>query len=104
MKWLLPYTGYSFFDVWAIVHLSFWIFIGSNLWAFRLKINKWWALGVSVVVAYAWEVFEHFMAPKHPDIWLDPESWWNAFLSDPLMCIVGILGICWLLEHRPRKP
>ena len=95
-------TGYSFFDVWAIVHLAFWIFLGSTLWA--VHVPRWTAIGFSLGVAYAWEIFEHVMAPLHPEIWKDPESWWNAWLSDPLMCVVGIWGIWWLLDHRNRRP
>lgn len=93
-------TGYSFFDVWSIVHLAFWIFVGSTLWA--LHVNRWWALASSLIAALMWEVFEHFMVPLHPEIWKDPESWRNAWLSDPLMCVVGVLGIWWLLERRKR--
>ena len=93
-------TGYSFFDVWAIVHLAFWLFVGSTLWA--LHVTKFAGTVGSLIVALAWEVLEHFMAPAHPEIWKDPESWWNAWLSDPLMCVVGVLGIWWLLEHRKR--
>lgn len=100
MNKFIGITGYSFFDVWAIVHLAFWVFVGSTLWAFH--INKWVAFWSCLVVAYAWEVFEHFMAPLYPNIWKDPESWWNSWLSDPLMCVIGVLGIWWLLDHRIR--
>lgn len=91
-------TGYAFFDVWAIVHLAFWVFVGSTLWA--LHANKQWALAGSLGVSFVWEIIEHFMAPAHPEVWKDMESWWNSWLSDPLMCVVGVLGIWWLLDHR----
>ena len=100
MDWLLPITGYSFFDVWTLVHLAFWIFAGSTLWGFQVP--KWLSLACSLAFAFAWEGFEHVMAPLHPAIWRDPESWWNSWLSDPLMCVVGVLGIWWLLDHRKR--
>jgi hypothetical protein len=102
MSWLGFKTGYSFFDVWSLVHLAFWVFIGSCLWG--LRINKWAALASCFVVSLVWELFEHFVAFRSwPDHWLDPESWWNSFLSDPLTCVVGVLGIWWLLDHRPRR-
>jgi len=101
MNWLLPVTGYSFFDVWTLAHLAFWVFVGSSLWA--LKSNRWVALISCWAASYAWEIFEHFMAPQFPSIWKDPESWWNAWLSDPLTCVVGILSIWWLLDNRRRK-
>jgi len=104
MNWFIGITGYSFFDVWAIVHLSFWIFIGSTCWEFREFFNKWYAFLICLMLAYIWEVYEHFMAPTHPDIWKDPESWWNSWISDPLMCMFGFLGIWWLLDHRIRMP
>jgi hypothetical protein len=94
-------TGYSFFDVWSLVHLAFWIFAGSTLWA--LHVNRWLALSSGLIAALMWEVLEHFMAPLHPEIWKDPESWWNAWLSDPLMCVVGVLGIYMFLNLRPRS-
>ena len=94
-------TGYSFFEVWTLVHTAFWIFVGSTLWAFHL--NRWLALVSGLLLALAWELVEHVMAPAHPEIWKDPESWWNAWLSDPLTCIVAVLSIYWLLDHRPRK-
>jgi len=101
MSWLAFITGYSFLDTWSIVHLAFWIFVGSTLWALHVK--KFSSLVGSLIVAIAWEVLEHFMAPIHPEIWKDPESWWNAWLSDPLMCAIGVLGIWWLLDHRTRR-
>lgn len=96
-------TGYSFFDVWTLVHTAFWIFVGSCLWG--LKANKWIALASCFVVSLLWEVFEHFVAfPLWPDKWLDPESWWNSWLSDPLTCVVGVALIWWALDHRMRRP
>jgi len=94
-------TGYSFIDVWTLVHTAFWIFMGSCLWG--LKVNKWVALASCLTVAFLWEVFEEFVAYKQwPDHWLDIESWWNSWLSDPLTCLVGVSLIWWLLDHRRR--
>ena len=101
MSWLLPITGYSFFDIWTLVHLCFWIFMGSCLWGFKMR--QWVAVLSSVGVAMLREGFEYFYAfPMWPDKWLDPESWWNSLLSDPLTAVVGVVGIYWLLNNRKR--
>jgi hypothetical protein len=100
--WLLPITGYSFFDVWTLPHLAFWVFMGSSLWG--LKVNKWVALFSCLLFAFGWEVFEELVAFRlWPDRWLDPESWWNSWISDPLTCVIGVLGIWYLLDNRPRR-
>jgi hypothetical protein len=97
MKWLLGKTGYSFLDVWTLPHLGFWVFVGSTLWAF--KANMWWSLLGCVVVAYGWELFEHFISYKRwPHRWKCPESWWNSLISDPLTCLIGVLGMYILLN------
>ena len=96
-------TGYSFFDVWSIVHLAFWIFIGSTFWAYKEKISKKVSFYSCFALSFVWEIYEHFMAPLHPEIWKDPESFWNAWVSDPLMCVIGFLGIWFLLDKRKRK-
>jgi len=100
MNWLLPITGYSFFDVWTLAHLAFWVFIGSTLWAFHLTRQASLLCGLGA--AFLWEIAEHILAPTHPEIWKDPESWWNAWLSDPLTTVIGILAIYWLLDNRKR--
>ena len=102
MSWLLPITGYSFFDVWTMAHLGFWIFVGSTMWG--LKVNRWVALASCLLIALGWEFFEAFVAFRiWPQHWLDPESWWNAWVSDPLTCLVGVWGMYWALDHRRRS-
>lgn len=97
MNWLIGKRGYSFFDWWSLVHFCFWVVVGSTLWA--CNTNEWFALAGCLVVAYLWEVFEYFMAPRHPKIWKSPESWWNSWISDPLMCVLGVLSIWHALAH-----
>ncbi len=98
MDWLWPIkTGKTFFDVWTIVHLSFWVFVGHLAWVFHW--NRWYSMGVFMTVALLWEVFERVMEPKRPDIWLNPESWLNAWVSDPMTCLVGVLFIWYALDH-----
>lgn len=102
MSWFCCTTGADFLDVWTLAHLAFWIFVGSSLWG--LKANKWIALGSCVAVAFLWEVFEYFIAFRcWPTHWLDPESWHNSLLSDPLTAVIGVLGMWWLLDHRSRR-
>lgn len=91
MRALIGHTGYSFLDVWSVVHLAFWIFVGSCLWV--TKVHYVVALLCCLGVAYSWEVFEYFAQRKWTAVWLNPESWWNSWLSDPLTCVVGVLGI-----------
>jgi hypothetical protein len=95
-------TGYTFLDVWTLPHLGFWCVIGSIIWA--LKGSKWLGVEICFLLALLWETFEYFIAfPLWPNHWLDPESWINSLISDPLTCIIGYLGIWWLLEHRIRR-
>lgn len=93
-------TGYAFLDVWSIVHFCFWVYAGSVLWPMQ-KSRPLMMVGC-LVGAYAWEVFERFAEKKWPKLWLNPESWWNAYLSDPLMCVLGVLGVLFVwyaLDH-----
>lgn len=102
MDYVCCTTGYSAFDVWALVHSAFWVFVGSCLWA--LKIDKVKATIACLLVALAWEAFEGLVAFRlWPRLWLDPESWWNSWLSDPLTCLIGVISIYWILENRPRR-
>lgn len=102
MDWFCCTTGADFLDAWTLAHLAFWIFVGSTLWG--LKANKWVSLGCCVAVALVWELFEYFIAFKYwPTHWLDPESWYNSLISDPLTAVIGVLGMWYLLDHRPRR-
>lgn len=102
IKYLWPIkTGETFFDVWSIPHITFWIFIGSALWPF-LRLLPWaeraWYVAACLVVALAWEVFEHYMVPLRPDMWLHGESFVNSWVSDPLTCVVGVVWMMWMLD------
>ena len=76
MNWLFGTIGYSFIDVWTLVHFCFWIFMGSNLWAFGAKFKN--ALCISLAIALVWEVFERYAERTWPTIWTNPESFWNS--------------------------
>lgn len=96
MGWLWPIrTGQTFFDTWTICHLCFWIVFGYNFVAVCLR-RKWvdrlpWALLLALVGAYAWECFEGFVL--EPRGWvMFQEVWFNRWISDPFVALVGTLG------------
>ena len=95
--WLVGKTGYSFFDVWSIVHFCFWVFAGSILWSMQTK--RPWAMGASILLALAWECFERYAEKRWPALWLNPESPWNSWGSDILMCVAGVLFVWYALDH-----
>lgn len=98
MDWLWPIkTGRTIIDVWTIVHVCFWVYFGSITWSFQW--NRWYSMLGCLALAFGWEAFERIMEPKKPDIWLTPESWANAYVSDPLTCIVGVLFIWYALDN-----
>lgn len=88
MDWLVGRAGYAFLDYWVMVHLSFWIVTGSNIAAFKLNRAIFGMLSMSA--ALMWEGFERFAEPRWPTIWQSPESWWNAWISDPLTVVLGL--------------
>lgn len=96
-SWLVGRAGYAFFDVWSIVHFCFWVYVGSGVWS--LHKSRPLMMGLCLVGAFAWEVFERYAEKKWPNLWLNPESWWNSWLSDPLMCVLGVLFIWYALDH-----
>lgn len=126
MGWLYGHTGFSFIDVWALVHLTFWIFFGSCLWAgLRQKGReaRIVALTACMVLAYGWEMSEAVFAPQYHGLWGDwflydgahyefacvswlpichYESWWNSWISDPLTCLIGVPLIWFLLDRKPQ--
>jgi len=98
MNWFFPIrTGKTFFDVWTIVHVCFWVYFGSLTWSLRL--GRWKAMFLCISLALVWEVFERIMEPRRPDLWLTPESWLNAWVSDPITCVVGVLFIWYALDN-----
>ena len=101
MTWLIGRTGYSLIDVWFLVHFCFWVFIGSCFWAKRVNVVI--SLSLCLGVAFWWEVFERFAEKKWPDTWLNPESWWNAWIGDLLTVPLGVLLIWALLNRFGKK-
>lgn len=98
MNWLWPIrTGKTFFDTWTIIHLCFWMVVGGvwdSVRSARFWPNRWGAvLTVTLTLALAWECFEKWYAEPHG--WVEhPEVWFNRWLSDPLVGLIGVtLGI-----------
>lgn len=127
MNVIYGHSGFSFFDVWALVHFCFWIFVGSSVWALEKRVRwGYWRITtffICLALAFGWEALERLLAPKYHSAWGDwflykgsefishcevwqPEcrfeSWWNSFISDPLTCVVGVILIWVMLDHRRK--
>lgn len=89
MGWLVGQTGKSFFDGWSIVHLAFWIVIGSTIAAFHVPFLV--GMLINMAFAYGWEIFERYAEKRWPNVWRHPESKINSWISDPLMCVLGTI-------------
>lgn len=94
-------TGIAFFDYWFLAHLSFWFFMGSTLAA--LKLPRIEAGVASLIGALLWEIFERFAEKQWPQTWQSPESFLNAWISDPLTCIVGLVVAWWGFDKWRTK-
>lgn len=98
MDWFWPVrTGKTVLDVWTIMHVAFWVYMASNFYSFGVTRNR--ALFLGVVLSFAWEFFERFAEHQWPDIWQHPESFANAYVSDPLTSVLGVLFSYYVLEH-----
>lgn len=90
-------AGKAAIDIWTLVHLSFWIFIGSCIWA--VKADRWLSIMICMGLALSWEAFERVAEKQWPRLWLSPESWINAWVTDPLTCLVGMGFIFYALDN-----
>jgi hypothetical protein len=98
MRWLYPViTGRTFFDGPSVFHLAFWVFMGSCFAYAKMPLKR--SMIVMAVLAYGWEIFERFAEKKWPTCWTHPESWYNSYLSDPLMGVVGVAFAYWLVRR-----
>lgn len=94
MNWFWPIrTGNTFFDVWSICHLCFWVVAGFNWASVALKykaLSNWWLLYVATLaVAFLWEVIEKQIFEPSGYVH-HPEIWYNRWLSDPLIGLIGV--------------
>jgi len=101
MGGLWGHVGKSFLDYWTLAHLSFWFVYGSTVCA--LKVKRPFGLLAGLSIALSWEIFERFAERLWPTVWLSPESWWNAWISDPLTCVVAFLVASYGFD-KWRKP
>lgn len=103
MKWLWPIqTGKTFFDLWSLVHFAFWFVVGADIWALKAagKVKGLLIpLAISMILALVWEIIERFGIEAHGLVAF-PERWFNRWLSDPLMCLLGVLVGWLLLRHQ----
>lgn len=95
-------TGYSFFEYWTLGHVCFWIWAGTV--SAGLRLNRTYFFLGALVAAYGWEVVETFLEQWYPELATHPESWWNRWLSDPLMCVVGLLLAWYGFDHWRSAP
>ena len=88
MKWFGK-RGVAFFDFWTIIHLSFWIVVGTIFTMVGVA-HEWWIWPLALAGAYVWEfvetAIEHFW-PKRVLTW---EGKVNRWISDPLMALIGV--------------
>jgi hypothetical protein len=95
-KWIWPIrSGQTFFDVWSVVHLAFWLVVGGNLEALH-QIGKLPALGLAYgcgfALSFGWEILERILELN--GLVKIPEGKLNRWVSDPLMALIGMaLGI-----------
>jgi hypothetical protein len=93
MDWLWPIkTGKTFFDYWSLIHFFFWAVVGSTFAHTAMGRTK--VFGICMALAYLWEFMERYLEVKYPNVFLTPESWVNSYVSDPLMCVIGLL-VAW---------
>lgn len=93
MEWLWPIkTGRTFFDVWSVVHFAFWLVVGANVETFHQlgKLGLGLGLLLGMTHAFFWEVIERYIEIKYPVVVKFHEAWWNRWISDPLMCLLGM--------------
>ena len=96
-------TGLTFFDIWTVVHLAFWVATSSYLWSFRDKIKKLWAFVICFSFSFIWEVIERIAETYWADRWTSPESWVNSWISDPLMCVISFFTMWALMDKYGER-
>ena len=93
-------TGRTFLDVWSVVHFAFWLIVGADIRALTsTQTARIVGFEVCVVLAYAWEVFERLVLEPRGFV-AHPESLVNRWLSDPLMCVLGVGAGMWMISKQ----
>ena len=77
-------------DLWSIVHLAFFMVLGSTVEA--LSPTHWWVHAIyGIGLSYGWETCEFFLQRKFPDKWSNRiEHALNSWLTDPLFNLAGL--------------
>jgi hypothetical protein len=95
-SWLWPIrTGKTFFDVWSICHFVAGMLIGFNVGSQGVELPIF--IGINLALGYGWEVVERFIEKYAPHMVKHPEGPLNAWVSDPLMVLLGGLLGFWLV-------
>lgn len=77
------------FDLWSVIHFCFWAFVSSSV-AATWEPPLWVHLVYTLIIGYAWEVFEHFAQRRWPEKWSNRiEPWSNSWVADPLLNLLG---------------
>jgi hypothetical protein len=99
VKYLWPIvTGKTLVDTSTVIHLAFWIFLGSCFAYAKAPIHR--AMLGSFALAALWECFERSAEKKWPQVWLHPEGWLNAWVSDPLTAFLGVWFAYYLVSKQ----
>lgn len=103
MRWLWPIkTGESFFDLWSLTHFAFWYVVGADVKALQAagKVKGLlYPLLLALAFAFVWELVERYgFEPRGLVVF--PERWWNRWISDPLMAVVGVWVGWWVVKHQ----
>ena len=99
MKYLWPIvTGKTLVDTSTVIHLCFWVFLGSCFAYAKAPLHR--AMFGSFFLAALWECFERIAEKKWPSYWQHPESWMNAWVSDPLTAFLGVWIAYWLVSKQ----
>jgi len=101
MEWLWPIkTGRTFFDIWTIEHIAWWIFFSANLevlwWKGRTWIGILFWLGLSI----SWEAIERIYFEPHGLV-KHPEVWFNSWVSDIFIAnLFGLIVGMWIARAQ----
>lgn len=91
-------AGRGLLDVWSVVHFAFWFVVGADIRALAGRVSLR-SMAICLMVAYAWEVAERFLLEPRGLV-THPESLLNRWISDPLMCVVGVAAGSWLIARQ----
>ena len=99
MKWLYPIvTGKTLVDTSTVIHLCFWVFLGSCFAYAKAPLYR--AIAACVALAYVWELVEIRCEARWPQVWQHSEGALNRWVSDPLTAVLGVWLAYWLVRRQ----